>query len=379
MPYNARIGPPKPVIPTKEHEHVVSKFLFMDEFTGERYEEYIEPLVSHLRFPLTHCMRNYPDEEEFKYHMVSFRGWLIPPPPGVRRDRSIYFDAGASSWDKGSGGPSLKYFYKMWLRHGIDFDEIYAFEMATTEEVFKNSLPGNVKKRTHFQQCAVSSSPTDDSPEHPFPPAVIKRTTNPDDYVLFKLDIDSPDVEDGSILSILEDPNSHIDELVWEHHVRGNYLMTEWGEAQNLADVSLRESYELFFLCDKKESEHILGSRDTDTRIHTRLSHVFYKSIVEFTSYITVFKPHPIQKCHSGCTCLGIHMQHPQVDTGNRSAPCCLRAMNNHALCRVFPPRKRQLCLDISDLMGEALVAVSMILSWAGELALTKEEEWVGL
>lgn len=249
MPYDARIDPPKPVVPGKEHEHIVSKFVYLDETTGERYEEYIEPLVSHLRFPLSHCIKSHPDEEEFKHHFTTFRGWIIPPPPGVRRDKTIYFDAGASSWDKGPGGPSLKYFYKMWKRHDLEFDEIYAYEMATTKEAFYHSLPGNVKDRTHYQQCAISSSPTDDSDLHPFLPAVIQRTTSPNDYVIFKLDIDSPDVEDGSILSILEDPaSSNIDELFWEHHIRGNYLMKEWSAGQNaqLADVSLRESYELF-------------------------------------------------------------------------------------------------------------------------------------
>jgi hypothetical protein len=45
------IPPPKPVKPGPEHEHIVSKFVFVDETTGLEYTEYIEPLVSHLRHP----------------------------------------------------------------------------------------------------------------------------------------------------------------------------------------------------------------------------------------------------------------------------------------------------------------------------------------
>jgi hypothetical protein len=55
---NARIdGPARPVTPGPEHERVMSKFVFLDEVTGKEYVEYIEPLVSHLRFPLAKCLK----------------------------------------------------------------------------------------------------------------------------------------------------------------------------------------------------------------------------------------------------------------------------------------------------------------------------------
>jgi len=34
---------------------VLSKFVYQNEVSGEEFEEYIEPLVSHLRWPLSHC------------------------------------------------------------------------------------------------------------------------------------------------------------------------------------------------------------------------------------------------------------------------------------------------------------------------------------
>jgi hypothetical protein len=253
IPSNIPIPPPTPIVPTREDEHIVSKFVFLDEFTGKTHVEYIEPLVSHLRFPLCKCIDIIPADPRFQYHPTTFRGWIIPPPPGVLADDSIqkyYFDAGASSWNDGSGGPSLSYFHDMWLRHGIDFDEIYAFEMGTTPTKFDAAIPDFMKDHVFYQQCKVSSQASDDSPETPFLPLSIARKAHPNDYVLFKLDIDSPKVEDGNIHYIIDDPNNNIDEVFWEHHVRGNYLLTEWRGLDNneeyLADVTLRESYEFF-------------------------------------------------------------------------------------------------------------------------------------
>jgi hypothetical protein len=58
LPMDATIdGPARPVTPGPDHERVMSKFVFLDEVTGKEYVEYIEPLVSHLRFPLAKCLK----------------------------------------------------------------------------------------------------------------------------------------------------------------------------------------------------------------------------------------------------------------------------------------------------------------------------------
>jgi hypothetical protein len=36
---------------------------FLDETTGRFYQEYIEPLVSHLRFPLAQCLDDNENSE----------------------------------------------------------------------------------------------------------------------------------------------------------------------------------------------------------------------------------------------------------------------------------------------------------------------------
>ena len=48
-------------------------------------------------------------------------------PPERYIPKAYYFDAGASSWNSGAGGPSLSYFTEVWKRHGIDFDHIEAW------------------------------------------------------------------------------------------------------------------------------------------------------------------------------------------------------------------------------------------------------------
>jgi len=242
-----------------EHEHVLSKFTFLDEETGEQYVEYIEPLISHLRFPLANCIKFLPYGEDWAprnhWYALENRAWVITPPADLKNRLSSlrYWDAGASDWASGMGGSSLKYFYEQWKRRGNQFDEIYAYEMTTTSEDFYNTVPLDVKDRVHYKQCAVVSEPKEEKlPDSPFIPSAIKRDSSPNDYVLFKLDIDSPVIEHGSINFILEDEENTIDELVWEHHVAGNYLMTEWGKAEHQAQFTLRESYELFLRMRQK-------------------------------------------------------------------------------------------------------------------------------
>jgi len=254
VPDNVPLATPnRPIVPGPEHEHVVSKFVFDDESTGETYDEYIEPLISHLRFPLSHCAVFEPSnwhDAYYAWNAVEFKGWVIPPPPELRVTRKLYWDAGASDWVHGKGGPSLKFFYDMWERSGHVFDKVFAYEMTTPVEDFYKTVPADLISRVHYEQCAVVSNPSDETASSPFLPSAIQRGGTPDDYILFKLDIDSPQIEQGTIDFILNDPDNFIDEVVWEHHISGNYLMTEgefgWGPAHDQAQVTLRESYDLF-------------------------------------------------------------------------------------------------------------------------------------
>lgn len=213
-------APPQPVVPGPEHDEIVSKMIFRDDLTGEVYTEYIEPLVSHLRFPLCKCADFVPiNDDRYHWHSIMFRGYIIPPPPALKVRQKFFFDAGASTWTHQHIGSSLKYFHDMWLRSGHVFDQIFAYEFRTPAEEFYKTVPQNLQDHVHYLQCAVVSSPEEEKRGvSPFLPSVIKREATAADYVLFKLDIDSPKVEHGSIDFILDDPNNIVDEIAFEHH-----------------------------------------------------------------------------------------------------------------------------------------------------------------
>jgi len=127
---------PQPVVPAEEDifPQVFSRFYFLDENTGNVYSEYIEPLVSHLRHPIAICpsLPVFPAHSNLlRVFMVSQSFFVPVPPAGGTFPKAYYFDAGASSWNSGAGGPSLSYFTEVWKRHGIDFDIIEAWALCT--------------------------------------------------------------------------------------------------------------------------------------------------------------------------------------------------------------------------------------------------------
>ena len=202
-----------------------------------------------------------------EWHLIVARTYLIPPPPRVRtsdhdgngngsKSKTYYFDAGASSWSQGPGGPSLSVLANYWDRNGMTFDDVRAFEGSTSPKDFNAAVPDQWKRRTTFTQAWIRSLPdvpaTDDADlDGPFLPTHITETVGPDDYVIFKLDIDSPTVETNTVLHLLSEEGAadlaNIDEFFWEHHVYGNYLMrTVWSMRPGQDDRSIRESAELF-------------------------------------------------------------------------------------------------------------------------------------
>merc|ERR1712157_7472 len=136
-----------------------------------------------------------------------------------------------------------------WLRYGIDFQFIKAWEASTPQETFMATVPQEYQSRMQFQQAWVSSNADDHTDDTPFIPIVIKSLTNKEDYVLFKLDIDSGQIELGNVDYMLHPDNDslqYIDEFVFEHHVQGNYLLKpHWGKTV-AEGVTLHESYQMF-------------------------------------------------------------------------------------------------------------------------------------
>ena len=223
--------------------------------TYERRREYIEPLVSHLRHPLAKCQKPFYYGRKRPW-LTTTRCFVVPPPPSLVSSlvdagaKFYYFDAGATEWNstKKLGGSSLEYFTSVFGRHGIDFDLVEAWEGSAAGNFFEKSIPDVYKNRTIFHHEYISTTPG----KAPFVPSIIKERARKDDYVVFKLDIDSKAVETAIVefLLVSEDLD-WIDEFIWEHHV-DNYLMNpNWA---NTIDETkdIRDSYAYFLKLRKR-------------------------------------------------------------------------------------------------------------------------------
>ena len=220
-----------------------SYFEWTDPETGHLEREYIEPLVSHLRHPLAKCKHG-------RRTFLLDRSYVMPPSKRATHRKALLFDAGASDWSSGKGGPSLSYFAAVWQRWSIVWDHIEGWECTTPEAKFYDTVPNEWKAKTVYHQQCISTTPT----EYPFVPTVIRQQADKEDYVLFKLDIDSKEVETAIVDHLLSGDNddlSYIDEFVWEHHV-DNYLMAvHWQSSQDMTKT-IADSYDYFLRLRQK-------------------------------------------------------------------------------------------------------------------------------
>ena len=224
-----------------EDKKIWSWFEVTNTATGSTSYEFIEPLVSHLRHPLAKC--RFAEKTDL---LIVDRSYILP---GFDRSHtSFLFDAGASSWNAGAGGPSLSYFASVWNRYGVHWDHIEAWEGKTSASDFYKTVPTEWKARTTYHHEWISTHPR----QTPFIPSIIELKTQEDAYVVFKLDIDSKHVETAIVEYMLAWEHLHlIDEFVWEHHVN-NYLMApDWKFSQDM-NKSISDSYMYFLSLRRK-------------------------------------------------------------------------------------------------------------------------------
>ena len=72
---------------------------------------------------------------------------------------------------------------------------------------------------------------------------VLKTIAQPEDYVIFKLDIDNTPIEEAIVESLLADPLALalIDDFYWEHHVNQIDMNPIWGTTHGLSN-SIKDS-----------------------------------------------------------------------------------------------------------------------------------------
>ena len=204
----------------------------------------IEPLIGFLRHPLDFCFGH--DKYERRGAFRLNKDYLIQRHAHeiVMHSKSFLFDLGASTYSAGAGGASQSWFIEQFMKRGIYFDRIFAWEATQMPdvEIFEN-VPKNVLNNlTYFN---VPADPAFGAKHNPL--RILAELVHEDDFVVFKMDIDTSSVEMPLIKQIMDDAAMHsrIDELYFEHHVsRSPMHWRGWGDT--VGNESLPDSYLLF-------------------------------------------------------------------------------------------------------------------------------------
>jgi hypothetical protein len=121
----------------------------------------------------------------------------------VHTGRNLFFDAGCSVYGHGkplpgrrrmaqpsAAGPSLPLFAAMYAKRCIEFDGLWGWEARPhTPAKWWEAVPLEVRSRMHFYNVPIEQGTASD------PLLTIGQVARPEDFVAFKLDIDTFDVE----------------------------------------------------------------------------------------------------------------------------------------------------------------------------------------
>lgn len=112
------------------------------------------------------------------------------------------------------------------MQRDIAFHQDYGFEYSLLEPVdFWKRVPPLVRPYYHFFNAPISAD-TDRDALSPY--NFLLQIATPQDFVSFKLDIDTPSIEIPLALQLLNDPKiaELVDEFFFELHFRCEILMT---------------------------------------------------------------------------------------------------------------------------------------------------------
>ena len=234
-PYDQRADCP-PSKPDEYNRAAFSSMFYQSMCGGENktIETFLEPIAGVLRHPNI-C----PDGSKTvdKNYMV-VDPYLVSQVTG----KLYFFDVGASTWNQGAGGASQSWFdavynFECW-RH---IDEMYLWEgTQVSAKQLWNDVPRPLRPHYHYYMSLASTEPENFNN----PLTMLRNVATPDDYVIIKIDIDAPSIEDAFIHQILNDVELSrlIDELYFEHHVHMDPMIDRgWGHGPTLKqEVSLQ-------------------------------------------------------------------------------------------------------------------------------------------
>ena len=254
-------------VSTDESHPVLSLHAYTDPCNGRVSMIPIEPLVGALRHPYHDCLKRSSMSASKNYLLPAWRPEVLPSPA-----RTFFFDLGASLWASGSGGASQSWFVHGYAKRGLEFDRILAWEYEQHTEIeIRRSLPAALRNATTIYRTPDAAPPgcaqcaSDRLSYHNFgidaiegslrnPLVHLRALVRPDDFVVIKLDVDTPAIELAVVEQILRDPvntGALIDEFYWEHVV-AHTPMEHFGWGHDLRRLpkekqqTLRDSYSYF-------------------------------------------------------------------------------------------------------------------------------------
>ena len=198
---------------------------------------YVEPLLPPMRDP-DFCFngRKLLSMEYLVHDFAAMCRKLLPT------SRTILVDMGASLDFHGSVGQPAIYLLHIFQKFGFHFDHVYAYEITQNEpsRVFE-LVPASLQAAYHWINVGVNPDPA--SPLNPL--SMILDNYNEDDFIVVKLDIDTPSVEMPLANQLLNDPRfqNRVDSFYFEHHIFLKELESSWGGG---VSGSIKDSLDLF-------------------------------------------------------------------------------------------------------------------------------------
>lgn len=193
---------------------------------------FIEPLAGILRDPRFGCN---PQVGVFSKDWLAF-------PPGHKTGKRMFFDAGGSRFME-----ALDFFTKAYQATGTTFDAMFVWEAKPQgTESYWNGASNETRsfwepRVTFYDGIPVTANQS--SANNPV--SRMFSECKPEDYCVFKLDIDTPSVELPLINQLIGNPqltSTKVDEVFFEHHVEG-VMQKYWGANVN---GTFATSYNLF-------------------------------------------------------------------------------------------------------------------------------------
>ena len=240
----------------------------LSHFRASAHPEPIEPLSGVARHPLVRKACDFPkgvetaDKFDITYLVLHNACGQRGGFDRSRGGRVKFFDLGASEGFRGIPGgvpdatpdrgggltPSIPLFYRMYEDRCLTFDEIYGWEIDTkiTPTAWWGSLPPEIRRKVHFYEVPVNEGREAVSGvDTPRPDSFIqflKATVTQEDFVVVKVDIDTPAIELAIVEAIAARPelSSLIDEIFFEYHFYFDGRYIGWTETHNDVDDALR-------------------------------------------------------------------------------------------------------------------------------------------